>query len=110
MRATLLTLAIGLSACGVKEDKWPEQLAHAQCAFAKRCATTYFFYQFDDQADCEDEYLDYWDEFGSKVYESCSFDEDNAKKCLEALDSSCKEAGQDYEDFGEDCYQVWDCG
>lgn len=53
--------------------------------------------------------MDSWED-SEDYYDGCDFDKDKAQDCLNALSTStCKEAGDDYEDLFEDCGEVWDC-
>ena len=109
MRLPVLMALAAMTGCKVTEENWPEKIAKAECAYRERCAAADFWYYYESGRDCEDEYIDRWDEFGSKIYSECDFNEEKAKDCLDAMDSSCKDVGEQYDDWDETCYEVWEC-
>jgi hypothetical protein len=114
MSRSLLFLVPLLVSCsfggGVTKSNWGDQYAQKSCAFSKRCAPILFYYAYDDMDECKDEYLDAWED-SEDYYDDCDFDKDKAQDCLNKMSSTtCKEAGEDYEDVFEDCAEVWDCG
>lgn len=101
-----LLLAVG---CGrVTEDNWSETVSDSYCTFQKRCNAAEFFSNFDDVQTCSDANLDMLAELDS-YYDACLFDKKQARQCLKALDSRCKEAGANFEELFQPCYEVWDC-
>ena len=106
MRLAALLL---LCSCSVNVDNWPEKYAKASCDVRERCSKAEFFYYYDDGHDCQTEYLRYWDDYGDATYASCDFDESKARSCLDELDASCKDIGDHFEDWDQDCYSVFDC-
>lgn len=93
----------------VNEDNFVEKISKAECFYMKDCAEANFWASYDDMDDCLDEVQDGWDNL-LDVYGlgDCDFDEEEAQNCLDAYNSSCKEAGQDDDHF-EDCWEVYDC-
>lgn len=53
LAALLVLVSCGVG--GVNENNWAEKSARVQCGFAKRCMALYFYYEYDDLAECEDE-------------------------------------------------------
>ena len=108
--AAFFVLAGCLSSFGkVTEETWNERFAKTYCQYSKRCMALYFFYEYDDVAECAEEYEETLED-QSDWYDDCSFDEDEAQDCLDALNESCQSIGEDeFEDL-EACGKVWDCG
>ena len=109
MRAALLLLAF-VGACKPNEDNFTEKYIKAYCDFAQRCYAAEFFYQYDDKGECVNKNEDYWADYGSAVTSQCEFDADKAAECLDNLNQSCKEIGDDLDEFDPQCDAVWDCG
>lgn len=106
--ALVLMLLVG--ACNPTEKNFTEKYIKSYCDFYKRCAKAQFFYQYDDKGECLDKNREYWDDYGDAIIGQCTFDADEAAKCLETLDQSCKDIGDDLDDFDPQCDAVWDCG
>ena len=109
-RLGAITVMVGvLVACGgVKQEDWNEASAEASCKYSKRCSTANFYYNFEDVDACVSNTVTMLNELDD-YYTDCLFDDDAAKKCLKALDASCKSTGQNYDDVRAPCYEVWDC-
>lgn len=98
-----------LSACKITEENYPEKVAKAQCDYLERCTASTFWYYYESGRDCEDEFMDRWEDYGSITYKDCDFNEEEAKACLDALDMSCRDVGEQYDDWDESCYAVYEC-
>ena len=107
-RALVLMLLAG--ACSPTEKSFPDEYIKSYCDYYKRCAAASFFYQYDDKGECLDKNREYWAEYGSALTEQCTFDADKAAECLDTLDQSCKDIGDDLDEFDPTCDAVWDCG
>ena len=105
----LLPVLMTLTACAVDRESWPDKYAKALCDFEKSCAAAQFYYLYDDTRDCLDEQEDYWKSYGEQAFETCTFDAGKAEECLDTLKSSCKDIGNDLNDFDPACDAVWDC-
>ncbi len=101
--ATLVT------GCAVKEENWKAESASASCKFSKRCATASFWADHDNVGECIDASMLIMDE-NDEYYSTCTFVQENAERCLDALNASCKDAGANYETMFEPCLTVYDCG
>ena len=108
MRAALMLVFVG--ACKPNEDNFSDKYITAYCDFYKRCAAAEFFYQYDDKGECLDKNEEYWAEVGASLVAQCEFDADKAQECLDTLNQSCKEIGDDLDEFDAQCDEVWDCG
>ena len=104
-------LALFVLGCGVSTDRetYPEQIAEAQCEFAKHCYRADFFYDYINVKDCVDESMRIWTDLAPE-YEDCSFNEDKAVECLEWHARSCKVTGKELDQLRNDCEAVWRCG
>lgn len=109
MRLAVLFALTALTACKLTAENWPEKSGKAACDYEQRCNATEFYSYFESGRDCEDENLEYWEDYGWDTYGDCDFDEEKAKACLDAYDLSCKDAGKHIEDWNEDCSQVFEC-
>lgn len=107
-RSAVLSL-FALAACGVNEDNWGEKNARVECEYMERCAALEFFYLYDDQGECIDKKLDYWDEYGEQVVQGCKFDEEAANECHKLLGQSCETIVDDMDDVTEACAEAWNC-
>lgn len=109
MRLPVLLALTALTACKITEENWPEKYAAASCDYEQRCAASVFYSYFESGRECEDEYAEYWEDYGSVTYQDCDFNEVKAKACLEAMDLSCQDIGEHLEDWDEDCSEVFEC-
>lgn len=100
-----------LAGCGVDAESWPTEAARSTCRFSLRCAAANFYYTYDNLGDCREQNEEVLsDEAEAAEEESCTFDDEQARECLRALDQSCRDVGADFETVFEPCQQVWDCG
>lgn len=109
-RALMPMLMLLAGACQPTEKNFTEKYITAYCDYEKRCNAAAFFYAYDDKGDCLDKQEEYYAAFGGKVPDGCTFDEDKAAECLDALNQSCKEIGDDLDEFDPDCDEAVDCG
>jgi len=94
----------------VDAEKWPEKAADATCDFSRKCAEAAFYTQFEDAAACRatnEQALT--EELEEAVEDDCTFVEEMADACLDALGSSCEDAGTQSETIFEPCTMVWSC-
>ncbi len=107
--ARLLAVAFLLclvTACGrVKEEKWAEKSAKTSCKFAKRCDTSNFWFQYDGLDACIDDTVS----VSEGLYDGCSYDKKEAKRCIKALKWGCKKIGEEYNELLSRCNNVWGC-
>lgn len=109
--ALLPILALGvLAGCSVNEDNWGDKNARVECEYMERCDALEFFTLYDDQGECLDKKLDYWDEYGQQVVQGCKFDEDAANECHDLLNQNCEKIADDLDDVQKTCGEAWDCG
>lgn len=106
-----ISLAMCAVACGIStdRDRYPEQIAKAQCQFDKACYRAEFFYDHINVPDCFDESMSIWADIAPE-YDDCSFNEDKAVECLEWYSRSCKITGKELDQLINDCESVWRCG
>jgi len=107
MRHLLLTLSAGLllPACsGVNEDNFVEKFSKELCKIYDECYRGDFLEHWDDVDACVDELVS---DFEDADYSDCTFDEDNAKDCLDSLKKT--ECGDMDSVDEEACDGVWEC-
>lgn len=112
MRVVWLVLVGGCIFGGgkVTADKWPERAAKATCAFSLECAAAAFYTEFADVAECRaTNELALNEEAVESLADGCFLDEAMANACLDALNSSCRDAGEQSETLFEPCTMVWAC-
>ncbi len=107
-RLAVLPLLV-LSACGVNENNWGDKNAKVMCDYMERCDALEFFYLYDDQGECMDKQLDYWDEYGEQTKQGCKFDEEAANECHSLLNQSCEKIADDIDDVQSTCAEAWNC-
>ncbi len=95
----------------VDEDTYPAQYASVACARTRECDRGLFESEYDDDmGECTDDVEDYFDDLVKgfdKLGSDCDFDEDEARGCLEDMQSST--CGDLYEEAPKDCSQVYSC-
>ena len=95
----------------IDEDSLPAQYAGPICKNLQRCERGYFESEYSDMADCRDEVADNLEDLVDYADDQdCDFDEDEAKECLQSINSvSCEDW---YEgDASDDCEDVFEgCG
>jgi hypothetical protein len=107
----LIPLCSLFAACGFfgpTQENWPTKASKAACDFQKRCQTVEFWANYEDRDHCEDEQRDLLED-EADLYGDCTFDEDAAVTCLDALGTNCKELGQNFDALLSACYEVWSC-
>lgn len=100
-----------LTACslfGPDQENWPDKASVAACDYQQRCQTVEFWMAYDSKDHCEDEQRDLLED-EADLYDGCTFDEDAAAGCLDALGQDCKTIGQNYDALLSACYEVWSC-
>jgi len=96
-----------LTACSTTPESYVKDWAKLQCQAYEKCSKASFLDDYDDVQECREEYEEYIED--AEWIDDCDFDEDEAKKCLEAVRdyrNSC-----DYDDLDyDDCAEVFtDC-
>ena len=113
MPTRLLLIAAGLvlaTGCfgGVNAKNWNKKSSKDFCKYQKRCTASEFYFNFNDVGECaEAQELMLMSLDG--YYVDCTFQKENAKLCLDGLNSSCKQLGVEFDLLIAPCYQVWDC-
>lgn len=93
----------------VDEDTYPAQYASVACARARECDRGAFESAYDDDmTECTDDLEDF-SEDAAELWDAldCDFDEDEARGCLEDMQSSS--CGDLTEGSPNDCSQVYAC-
>ncbi len=102
-----VVMAVLVTGCGPTEENWGDKFADAQCSFARRCDAANFWYTWDDVETCETAASDL---YASADLSGCTFDDEAARQCLQALNQDCKEVGREYDGLVAPCLLVWACG
>jgi hypothetical protein len=84
----VLALA-ALTACGTSEGGFLEDYTRVSCDRAKDCYPDDFETVYGTEADCRDEFAEFFDE---DAFADCEFDRGEANDCLDAVrGASCEE-------------------
>ncbi|MEO0602032.1 MAG: hypothetical protein AAF211_11395 [Myxococcota bacterium] len=95
---------------GLDAESWPEEAARATCDFSEACAKAAFFKTYEDRQDCRaDNEATLAQDAAAAIADGCVFDEILADACLDALGSSCEDAGRVGQDLLDPCREVWNC-
>ncbi len=102
----LLSLVGCLSA-----ESFDDQFAGAECALVYECDKAAFESNYDDVGECQEDFVDYTEEYYDCYLENCEFDAGEASDCLNAINTSDCEAYADgdylsdcdYADIFDDC-------
>jgi hypothetical protein len=103
----ILALAVLASGCTGNAATFYEEMVRLGCRFQKKCAKAAFNDQFDDLADCRDEYEDLCspDDFE----DACAdYDKDEAKECLSQTREQIRKCEVDENDDACDLTKI--CG
>jgi len=112
MRTVWLGLLSGCIFGGGKVDAadWPKRASRATCNFTKECAESAFYVDYTDNEQCRETHLHALnEEAAGMLADECIFDTLMADACLDALGSSCEDAGAQSETIFEPCLMVWNC-
>ncbi len=93
---------------GVSQKNWPDRSSNVSCHYVKRCHTADFWSTYDSVDQCVDETRDLLQD-EADLYGGCTFSEESAADCLDAMGKSCKTIGQSYDALLSACFSVWDC-
>jgi len=94
----------------VDAEDWPKKAARATCDFTRQCAEAAFYRDYTSVDNCRTtNELALTEEASDAIDDECPFDEIMAEACLDALGSTCRDAGQNSETVFEPCTMVWNC-
>ncbi len=102
------TVLGGLLGCGVSEDNFIDKAARATCGYTERCYRGTFVDNWDDMADCIDDYIDDNEDFYDDLNDECDFEPDEADKCLDSYREATRTCDDDDIEY-DDCLDIWDC-
>ncbi|MBX2800246.1 MAG: hypothetical protein KTR31_21380 [Myxococcales bacterium] len=97
-----LTLVISSSCGKVSAEEWNREVAKVSCQTLKRCDPISFHRDYTSVDLCVNT-----TEPGD--YRSCTYDEDAASRCLDAMEWNCAKIGRRYDEVVERCNAVWSC-
>jgi len=103
-----VTCSLALGACGVNEENYGPKLAKAYCKYSYECGRAYHLSEWDDVAECTDDYIDDNEDYYEDLIDDCDFDADKANDCLKSLREATGSCDPDDIEF-DDCSEVWDC-
>ena len=105
MRISLIAVGIlGLAACGISEDKYPEKAAEALCKYSEECYAAEFESYYGSIKECTATFSTYLST--GDYYADCEYSASNAKKCINAF--SKRDCGEDYSEEPA-CDDIYDC-
>lgn len=110
MAPFLLLLACSGGVGPLDPDSFHRRYAQEACRVNRECFRGFYDYYWGAMAICVQDLVDEAEAL-AVYYEECSFSEDKARECLEAMEAaSCAEYYADQETIFAPCVEVWDCG
>ncbi len=97
-----MAATLSIASCGLSEERWTTQAATVSCQTLRRCDPIDFHRDFADLDACV-QATDPGDRAG------CTYDEEAARECREALRWSCRRIGRSYDEVLDRCDAVWIC-
>jgi hypothetical protein len=110
MLSLLALLACGGALGPLDADSFNKRYADLACEVNRDCFRGFYDYYWGEMSVCVQDLLDEAEEL-EIYYEDCSFSQDRARDCLEAMEAAtCAEYYADQETIFAECLEVWDCG